>query len=79
MSVIKIKPRLTPDHTKLDQGTLNDALSAEGSVVRALALVVLDQINELRKPLPAITPAKFNDALRAKMRGPQDKGELHEL
>ena len=58
------------DFDKLDQDTLNNALTAEGSVVRALALVVLDQINALRIKTgdKAYTMPQFMAALRAKMR-----------
>lgn len=54
----------------LDQNTLNAALTAEGSVVRALALLVLQEINVLRKKasLPEYTQAQLVTALKAKMR-----------
>lgn len=58
------------DPAILDQQTLNDALAAPGSVVRALALVLLQEINILRVKagLPAYTSAQLVTALQAKMR-----------
>lgn len=62
----------TIDLSAVDQDTLNVALTAEGSVVRALALVLLQEINTLRSkvipPLPAYTQAQLVSALKAKMR-----------
>jgi hypothetical protein len=61
-----------PDPAVVDQGTLNAALSAEGSVFRALALVLLQEINTIRTklptPLPTYTQAQLVAALKAKMR-----------
>lgn len=63
---------LTPDPAVLDQATLNAALAAPGSVVRALALVLLQEINTIRTrlptPLAAYTQAQLVAALKAKMR-----------
>jgi hypothetical protein len=57
---------------EIDQETLNAALAAEGSVVRALALVLLQEINTIRTklpvPLPVYTPQQLVAALKAKMR-----------
>lgn len=53
-----------------DQAELNSALAAEGSVFRALALLVLQEINVLRKKaaLPEYTQSQLVTALKAKMR-----------
>jgi hypothetical protein len=63
---------LSPDPALIDQATLNAALAAEGSVVRALALVLLQEINTIRTklptPLPAYTQNQLVAALKAKMR-----------
>lgn len=67
-----LQDMLTPDVGAMDQATLNAALSAEGSVVRALALVLLQEINTIRQklptPLPAYTTNQLIAALRSKMR-----------
>lgn len=54
----------------MDQALLNAALAAEGSVVRALALVLLQEINTLRQKaaLPQYTQAHLVAALKARMR-----------
>lgn len=61
---------LSPDPATIDQATLNAALAAPGSVVRALALVVLQEINTLRTKagLATYTQAQLVSALQAKMR-----------
>lgn len=53
-----------------DQDALNVALTAEGSVVRALALVLLQEINTLRAKtgLTTYTQVQLVSALKAKMR-----------
>lgn len=58
------------DYAAIDQGVLNEALAAEGSVVRALALLTLQEINNLRTRagLTAYTMTQFTTALKAKMR-----------
>lgn len=58
------------DFTALDLATLNDALAAPGSVVRALALLTFQEINALRvrAGLTAYTMTQFTTALKAKMR-----------
>lgn len=68
---IIIPPR-TDD--ELDLEALNAVLAAKGSVLRALALLILDEINILRQR-PAGSPAlqprtagQFKNALQAKMR-----------
>lgn len=53
-----------------DQDALNAELTAEGSIVRGLALVLLDEVNALRTQagLPTRTVAQLKNAIRAKMR-----------
>lgn len=67
-----IPPYIPPviDLSALDQTVLNQALTQDGSVVRALALLFLQEINVLRKraTLPEYTPAQLITALKAKMR-----------
>lgn len=55
---------------EIDQESLNNALTAPGSVVRALGLVMFDEINKLRVKNgdPAYTMTQFKNALIAKMR-----------
>lgn len=55
---------------ELDQDALNAALISEGSVVRALGLVMFDEINKLRVKNgdQAYTLMQFKNALVAKMR-----------
>lgn len=62
--------RQIPTDDEVDQAVLNDALAAQGSVVRALAEVVFAEINKLRAELgrSAYTRAQFVAALKAKMR-----------
>lgn len=63
-----------PDWNTLDTATLNAILIEPGSVVRAVALMALQEINRLRvRPanspaLPAYTTAQFIAALKANMR-----------
>lgn len=54
----------------IDQATLNAVLLDPGSIVRALGLVMFDEINKLRvlNGDPAYTLAQFQTALRGKMR-----------
>lgn len=54
----------------MDQARLNAALAAEGSVVRALALVLLQEINTLRQKasLPQYTQAQLVATLKSRMR-----------
>lgn len=71
--VAEIDPPLPPTAAELtivDQAALNAALSAQGSVVRALALVLLQEINTLRVKtgLAAYTQAQLLTALLAKIR-----------
>lgn len=58
------------DYSQLDQEMLNAALAEQGSVVRALAEVVFDEINVLRQraTLAQRTKAQFLTALKNKMR-----------
>lgn len=67
-----IPPYVPPviDISAMDQAALNQALAQEGSVVRALALVMLQEINTLRvrAGLAAYTQAQLVSALKAKMR-----------
>lgn len=53
-----------------DQAALNAALTAQGSIVRALGLVMFAEINKLRVKNgdPAYTLAQFVAALQAQMR-----------
>lgn len=59
-----------PDPSVTDQDTLNAALAEPGSVVRALALLTFQEINNLRTRagLAAYTMQQFTTALKAKMR-----------
>lgn len=59
-----------PDYASIDQQHLNAALTAEGSAVRALALLTLQEINVLRTRagLANYTMQQFTTALRTKMR-----------
>jgi hypothetical protein len=54
----------------IDTATLNAALVEPGSVVRALGLVMFDEINKLRvlNGDPVYTLAQFQSALKARMR-----------
>lgn len=54
----------------LDLANLNAALAQPGSVVRGLALVMLDEINALRTQagLAVRTQTQLRDAIKAKMR-----------
>ena len=67
-----IPPYVPPviDLSAMDQAELNHALAQEGSVVRALALVMLQEINILRvrAGLTAYTQPQLVSALKAKMR-----------
>jgi hypothetical protein len=58
------------DTSALDTANLNAALTQDGSVVRALGLVMFDEINKLRikNGDAAYTLAQFQAALKAKMR-----------
>lgn len=58
------------DLNTLDQATINAALTADGSIVKALGLVIFDEINKLRvlNGDPAYTLAQFQAALKLKMR-----------
>jgi hypothetical protein len=59
-----------PDLSAIDTATLNTALTAQGSVVRALALVMFAEINKLRVKNgdAAYTMAQFTAALKVQMR-----------
>lgn len=59
-----------PDPSVIDQDALNAALAEPGSVVRALALLTFQEINNLRTKagLVAYTMTQFTTALKAKMR-----------
>jgi len=58
------------DYDVLDQDRLNDELQKDGSVVRALAELVFEEINKLRVKGgdPAYTKQQFVQAMKAKMR-----------
>lgn len=68
--VTRTYPVLTYDYTAIDQATLNAALVAPGSVVRALGLVMFTAVNALRVKTgdPAYTMQQFLSALEAEMR-----------
>lgn len=59
-----------PDYSGIDSAALNDALVEPGSVVRALGLVMFQEINKLRVKagLVAYTMDQFISALKANMR-----------
>lgn len=61
---------LSPSTDSIDTASLNAALTASGSVVRALGLVMFAEINKLRikNGDPAYTMAQFLAALKAQMR-----------
>ena len=67
---------LTPDdyvaetQSEFDTGAINAALASEGSVFRALAELIFEQINTLRSEagLSTFTKAQFKSALLDKMR-----------
>lgn len=58
------------DLSAIDLATLNATLAQDGSVVRALALVFLDEINRLRSKagLATYSAGDLKSALKAKMR-----------
>lgn len=60
----------TVDTSSLDTAALNYALTQNGSVVRALGLVMFDEINKLRVKNgdPVYTMTQFTNALKANMR-----------
>lgn len=59
-----------PTPPQIDQAALNAELAADGSIVRGLALVMLDEINALRTQagLAVRTQANLKNAIQAKMR-----------
>lgn len=63
-------PPPPPTLDAIDQLALNLALAAQGSVLRALAELVLIEVNKLRADhsRPAYTKAQFTTALKAQMR-----------
>lgn len=69
-SQAEIDAILSPDAASADAGTLNAALAAPGSVVRALGLVMFAEINKLRVKNgdAPYTMAQFKSALLAQMR-----------
>lgn len=66
----EIAEAVPPTPQEIDTDTLNAALTAEGSVVRALALLMLQEINALRQraSLPQYSQQQLVDALKTKMR-----------
>lgn len=58
------------DPAYVDQQTLDAALVAEGSIVRALVILTFEEINKLRAQagLAEYTLDQFKTALKAKMR-----------
>jgi hypothetical protein len=69
MEPYEIPPPL-PTPSEIDQRELNAALAAEGSVLRALAELVLIEVNKLRADhaRAPYTKAQFTAALKAQMR-----------
>lgn len=65
-----VVPPQPVDLDALDLANLNAALAHPGSVVRGLALAMLDEINALRTQagLAARTQTQLRDAIKAKMR-----------
>ncbi len=65
-----VVPPTPVDLPARDADALNEALTAPGSVVRALGLLMLEEINKLRvrNGDAAYTMAQFINALKAKMR-----------
>lgn len=63
-------PAAPPTTDQMDTAALNAALTAPGSVMRALGLVVFMEINKLRVKNgdPAYTMAQFIAALKAQIR-----------
>lgn len=61
---------VAPTAAAVDQDALNAALTAEGSVVRALGLVMFAEINKLRVANgdAAYTLTQFKNALKTQMR-----------
>jgi len=75
VDLTKLTPIIPPAPTAeelatLDQDTINEALAAPGSVVRALGLLTFQEINKLRvlASQPAYTMAQFKSAMKALMR-----------
>lgn len=70
MSLITVNPAKIKTAADHDQERLNAALAEEGSVVRALALVLLQELNTLRAKanLSTYSQAQLVAALKAKMR-----------
>jgi hypothetical protein len=67
-----ITPYVEPiiDLNVLDLATINDALIQDGSIVRALGLVMFQEINKLRviAGVPEYTLQQFKNALKAQIR-----------
>lgn len=63
-------PAVVIDLDQLDISTINAALTQDGSIVRALGLVMFDEINKLRVKTgdPAYTMAQFRAVLKVRMR-----------
>lgn len=61
---------LSPDVAVTDLASLNSTLSQPGSVIRGLALLILQEINTLRTKvgLPTYTVSQLKAALQAQMR-----------
>lgn len=68
--VTRTWPVVTIEYASLDQAALNAALMEQGSVVRALGLVMFAEINKLRVAggSAAYTMPQFLAALKAQMR-----------
>lgn len=69
-STVTITPIIPPTNTEIDTGQLNAVLAGEGSIVRALGLVMFEEINKLRvrSGQVAYTMDQFKTALISKMR-----------
>lgn len=65
-----VEPTAPKTPGELDQETLNDALLAQGSIFRGLALVLFDEINKIRvdSGKTAYTMTQYRNAVLSKMR-----------
>lgn len=69
-TVTRTWTKVAPNYPALDQTRLNNALAEQGSVVRALAEIMFEEINRLRvvAGLAVYTTPQFVAALQSKMR-----------
>ena len=68
--IVTVVPIVPPTSNQIDTDTLNATLIGEGSVVRALGLIMFEEINKLRQNagLAQYTLTQFKNALVTKMR-----------